>query len=88
MQYHVTREAGTERPNTGIYNLENRQGNYHCICCGQLLFTSEMKYSSGCGWPAFHTEHADAGITREPGWLYFVGKDGDVHRAKMARGRK
>ena len=31
---------------------------------------------------------ADAGITREPGWLYFVGKDGDVHRAKMARGRK
>jgi len=64
LQYRVTREAGTERPNTGIYNLEDRKGEYHCICCGHLLFTSEMKYVSGCGWPAFHTEHSEAGIIR------------------------
>ena len=64
LQYHVTREAGTERPNTGIFNMEVRDGTYHCICCGHLLFTSEMKYHSGCGWPAFHTEHSDAGIRR------------------------
>ena len=64
LQYHVTREAGTEMPNTGIYNMEEREGCYNCLCCGHLLFTSEMKYHSGCGWPAFHTEHQDAGIRR------------------------
>ena len=64
LQYHVTREGGTEMPNTGIYNMEERDGFYNCLCCGHLLFTSEMKYHSGCGWPAFHTEHQDAGIRR------------------------
>ena len=28
------------------------------------------------------------GIKREVGYLYFVDKQGDVSRAKMARGRK
>ena len=64
LQYHVTRESGTESPNTGPYNMEDRDGNYHCICCNHLLFTSKMKYHSGCGWPAFHSEHSDAGIRR------------------------
>jgi len=64
LQYHVTRESGTEMPNTGIHNMEERDGCYNCLCCGHLLFTSEMKYHSGCGWPAFHTEHQDAGIKR------------------------
>jgi peptide-methionine (R)-S-oxide reductase len=64
LQYHVTREAGTEMPNTGIYNMEDRDGSYYCICCGHILFTAGMKYHSGCGWPAFHTEHADAGVRR------------------------
>ena len=44
LQYHVTREAGTEMPNTGIHNMEERDGCYNCLCCGHLLFTSEMKY--------------------------------------------
>ena len=64
LQYHITREAGTEMPNTGIHNMEERDGSYYCICCEHILFTSEMKYHSGCGWPAFHTEHTDAGILR------------------------
>jgi len=28
------------------------------------------------------------GIDKESGYLYFVDKDGDVSRAKMARGKK
>ena len=64
IQYHVTRESGTERPFTGKYNLENRGGSYFCVCCNHLLFTSEMKYESTCGWPAFHTEHENAQIDR------------------------
>ena len=64
LAYRVTRKGDTERPYTGEYYLEERNGNYFCICCNHLLFTSEMKYHSGCGWPAFHTEHEEAGIKR------------------------
>ena len=28
LQYHVTREAGTEPPNSGIHYMENRKGDY------------------------------------------------------------
>jgi hypothetical protein len=31
---------------------------------------------------------SNAGVAREKGWLYFIDKDGDVARARMARGRK
>ena len=62
IQYDVTRNSATERPFTGEYWDEKRQGEYLCICCGRKLFTSEMKYDSGCGWPSFHTEHDDANI--------------------------
>ena len=64
IQYHVTREAGTERAFTGEYWNEKRPGNYRCVCCSALLFTSTMKFDSGCGWPSFHTEHKEANILR------------------------
>ena len=62
IQYDVTRNSATERPFTGQYWDEKREGEYLCICCGRKLFTSEMKYDSGCGWPSFFTEHEDANI--------------------------
>jgi hypothetical protein len=31
---------------------------------------------------------AKAGVDKESGYLYFVDKNGDISRAKMARGRK
>jgi peptide-methionine (R)-S-oxide reductase len=53
-QYHVTREAGTERPGTGPWLHEKRAGTYACVACGQPLFRSETKYESGSGWPSFY----------------------------------
>jgi len=64
LEYYITRESGTERAYTGKYNLENRDGKYYCICCNHLLFNSDMKYESMCGWPSFHTEHKNANIDR------------------------
>ena len=64
IEYEVTRNGGTEPPFSGALYLEDRAGSYFCICCNHLLFTSEMKFDSGCGWPSFHTEHPQAGIRR------------------------
>lgn len=52
-QYHVLREAGTERAFTGKYDKHYEAGEYMCAGCGTKLFGSDAKYNSGCGWPAF-----------------------------------
>ena len=53
LQYEVTRNKGTERPFTGQYFDFYEKGNYYCANCGLLLFNSESKFKSGCGWPSF-----------------------------------
>lgn len=52
-QYHVTQERGTERAFTGEYCDTKRPGTYHCVVCGEPLFSSNSKFDSGSGWPSF-----------------------------------
>lgn len=63
-QYHVLREAGTERPFTGEYDKHSEAGEYVCAACGEPLFESDDKFDSGCGWPAFSAP-ADASQVEE-----------------------
>ncbi|MED6235433.1 Peptide methionine sulfoxide reductase B2, chloroplastic [Ataeniobius toweri] len=72
-QYFVTREKGTEEPFSGIYLNHFEVGMYHCVSCDVPLFSSEAKYDSGTGWPAFKEAHgtwerdeSHASIVRRP----------------------
>ena len=51
---YVIRDGGTERPFTGKYWNHHEKGNYMCVACGSILFSSETKYDSGSGWPSFY----------------------------------
>ena len=52
-QYEVLRGKGTEAPFTGELLKEKRKGMYTCVACGNPLFSSEVKFESGTGWPSF-----------------------------------
>jgi peptide-methionine (R)-S-oxide reductase len=53
--YKVLRKEGTERAGTSALNNEKRPGVFVCAGCDLPVFTSEMKFESGTGWPSFFT---------------------------------
>ncbi len=91
-QYHIMREAGTERPYTSPLNDEHRAGTFVAADTGEPLFRSETKFDSGTGWPSFYApintevlvEHTDTALgmsrteirTRNGSHLGHVFEDG------------
>jgi peptide-methionine (R)-S-oxide reductase len=63
-QFEVTRRGGTEPAFTGIYWDHKGDGVYRCICCDEVLFTSDTKYDSGSGWPSFWEPTSEAAVVR------------------------
>jgi peptide-methionine (R)-S-oxide reductase len=52
-QYEVLRNKGTERAFSGEYVNNFKKGVYVCAACNNLLFYSDAKFHSDCGWPSF-----------------------------------
>jgi peptide-methionine (R)-S-oxide reductase len=62
-QYRVLREAGTERPFSGKLLTVKDEGQFRCAGCGQMLFASDAKFESHCGWPSFTAPADEAAVT-------------------------
>ena len=61
-QYYVTRQQGTDTAFTGTYYQINKRGIFRCICCGNALFSSDVKFDSGTGWPSFSALIAEENV--------------------------
>jgi peptide-methionine (R)-S-oxide reductase len=79
-QYRVTRMKGTERPFSGEYHDNKKEGIYRCVACGTPLFDSETKYDSGTGWPSFWAPVDQANVETEEDRSLFMRRI-EVHCA-------
>jgi peptide-methionine (R)-S-oxide reductase len=73
-QFAVTRKKGTEPAFTGKYHKMHDKGLYRCVCCGNALFSSDMKFESGTGWPSFWEPIAKENVTEETDTSYGMSR--------------
>lgn len=65
-QEKILFEAATEAPFSGKFYLSKDSGAYVCANCGNMLFKSDAKFESGCGWPSFFEPYGPKSITERP----------------------
>ena len=80
-QYRVTQKHGTEPAYSGEYWDKKDVGDYNCICCDTLLFSSETKYDSRSGWPSFYKPVTEEVIGESVDNSFFMQRT-EVHCAK------
>lgn len=71
-EYRVTRQGATEPPFTGRYWNTKEPGIYRCVCCGTVLFLSDTKFDSGCGWPSFFAPATEDVIVYRDDYSHFM----------------
>lgn len=62
-EYKITQLSLTEPPFSGKYDDFFEDGVYADVVNGEILFSSDDKFDSGCGWPAFSKPISDDAIT-------------------------
>ena len=72
LQYKVMRKAGTERSGSSPLDKIYADGVYHCAGCDLAVYSSEVKYDSGTGWPSFWQSLPDAVRTKDDRFLLRV----------------
>lgn len=80
-QYHTLREKGTEVPYTGKLLYNDKNGEYTCAACGNVVFDSDTKYNSNCGWPSFFDPHNQNSVTLTNDFSY------GMHRVEVSCSR-
>ena len=63
-EYKITQLAMTEAPFSGKYDDFFEEGIYVDVVNGEVLFSSDDKFDSGCGWPAFSKPVSEDVITK------------------------
>ncbi len=61
-EFAVLRQAGTEPAFTGEYTDTKTEGVYRCRACNTVLFRSDAKFESHCGWPSFYKPTEDDAV--------------------------
>ena len=64
-EIRVIEKKGTEMPFSGEYNDFYEEGVYTCKKCNTVLYKSDSKFSSGCGWPSFD-DNLEGAVKRVP----------------------
>ena len=80
-QYRITQQHGTEPAYSGAYWDKKDFGDYNCICCNTLLFSSETKYDSRSGWPSFYKPVSEEVIGKSVDNSFFMQRT-EVHCTK------
>lgn len=57
LEYAVLREKHTEPGDSRGYTKSKERGEFLCKACEAPLYSSDTKFDSGCGWPAFWSDN-------------------------------